>query len=94
MPAFHFEGSSDSGFQVSGILEADDESLARRKAQRFCGTSEIVLVSEVGVRGSDSLTETAGEVGCDECFGQTEKGSGMRLVAWLAAALLGRGPSK
>ena len=48
MPTYHFETVSDSGFEISGVLEADDEALARRKAQRFCATRELVVVSEFG----------------------------------------------
>lgn len=47
MAVFHFEGSCDSGFLVSGMLEADDVSKAQRKAQRFCGTRELVQVFPV-----------------------------------------------
>lgn len=49
MPAYHFEGVCDCGFQVSGMLEAENDSQARKKAQRFFAANESIMVSEIEV---------------------------------------------
>jgi len=86
MPAYHFEGSSDSGFHVSGLLEADDAAQARKKAQRFCGTSELVVVSETDPAWQEYLSRTSVPVGPDGAGTGRKRGR----FASLWAALFGR----
>lgn len=91
MPAYHFEGSSDSGFQVSGILEADDKQQAQRKAQRFCATQELVLVSELGSGQQDHRSGETENVCLAAGSGQprTWRARARSLAASVAGALRG-----
>ena len=47
MPAYYFEGVSDPGFEMSGIVEAADESGARLKALRFCSSVDRLQECDV-----------------------------------------------
>lgn len=89
MPAYHFEGTCDSGLQVSGLLEADDESHARRKAQRFCGTSALVLLSEIELVRNESVSENTGDAGQAEGGCLSWKVRARRLAASIVNALRG-----
>ena len=87
MAVFHFEGSSDSGFQVSGMLEADDASKAKRKAQRFCGTRELVQVFPVDPQ--HQMPHVGGEVQSGLAVNESVwKAWAARLAALLAGSWL------
>lgn len=90
MPAYHFEGSSDSGFQISGILEAEDKSHAQRKAQRFCATTELMLVSEIDPGLSKPHVEGIRCASRDACQDLTLKGRALSLVESVTAVLFGK----
>jgi len=76
MAVYHFESVCESGFAVSGLLEADDERHARLKAESICGTCNLLRVKQLGPCPEDTRAEIAGR----EAFGsETLKG---RLVSW------------
>ena len=47
MPAYYFEGVNEPGFEMSGIVEAADESGARLKALRFCSAIDRLQACDV-----------------------------------------------
>jgi hypothetical protein len=59
MAAYHFEGVCESGFGVSGILEAEDDIRARQKARRFCDTVRLLQVFDGEPATQEALAEEA-----------------------------------
>ena len=92
MAAYHFESVSESGFGVSGLLDADDERHARLKAKRFCCTCNLLRVEELEPGTDDHRAQKAGAVGRDAFRCETFKGRLVSLALSMWDALLRERP--
>ena len=88
MAVYHFESVCESGFAVSGLLEADDESHARLKAESICGASNLLRVKALGPGPDGPHAETAGEAGHEAFRCETVKGRLVSLAVSIWGALL------
>lgn len=87
MPVYQFEGRGESGFGVSGILEAKDETEAHVKAGRFCDTVTLVRIMETGPGQSATDAGKTGAVSRTSTFRAAGRGRDAVLFVAIRAAV-------